>query len=205
MARSVSRSRSPSPKADRRSPSRSVSRSRSPSPRDNRRDERRSHDDGRGQQREERRPRRDESGESNSVLVRHLNFRTTGDELKRIFGEFGEVGDVYLPLDYHSRRPRGFGFVQFRSADDAHAACKGVDGTEIDGNTVEVVIAKQNRKSPGAMRKVQSRGERSDYGRGRRGDSRERTHRRSRSRSTGRRYDDRRQDDRRDDRRRERY
>lgn len=203
---SRSRSRSPSPKVDRKSRSRSVSRSRSASPRPDRRDERmddrRPRDEDRRNNREERRPRRDDTGESNSVLVRNLNYRTPSDEIKRVFGAFGEVTDVYLPLDYHTKRPRGFGFVQFQSADDAHSACKALDHTEVDGNQVEVVIAKQNRKSPGTMRKFGGKNDR-DQGRSRRGDSRDRHSRRSRSRSGERRYDDRRDSGR--DRRRERY
>jgi len=135
---------------------RSHSRSRSPV---DRRSEERYHDrrgdryDDRREDRGDRRSRRDDRGESASVLVRHLNYKTTVDELRKVFTEFGEVVDVYLPLDYHSRRPRGFGFVQFANGDDANAARKAVDQTEIDGSRVEVVIAQQNRKSPGTMRR----------------------------------------------------
>lgn len=204
MTRSASRSRSPSVRQER--PAASRSRSRSRSVKNDRREDRSAREDDRGNDREERRSRRDDSGESNSVLVRHLNYKTSPEEIKKIFGEFGEVTDVYLPLDYQTKRPRGFGFVQFKLSEDAQAACKGLDRTDLDGNQVEVVIAKQNRKSPGTMRKFQGR-ERSDrdHGRSRREPSRERYSRRSRSRSAGRRYDDRRDNGRnsRDDRRRD--
>lgn len=189
MSRSRSRSHSrESPRA-----AREASRSRSRSPRrdednDRRRDDSRPTDDN-------RRRRTDDKGESNSILVRNLNYRTPPEELKKVFSEFGEVTDVYLPLDYYSKRPRGFGFIQFTNAGDAQAACKAVDGTDVDGNKVEVVIAKQNRKSPTTMRKFGSKRDdkyssrREDNYSDRRGyrESREYS-RRSRSRS----YDDRR-------------
>lgn len=35
-----------------------------------------------------------------SLLVRNLTFRTRVDDVKRIFNEFGDVRDVYLPLDF---------------------------------------------------------------------------------------------------------
>lgn len=35
-----------------------------------------------------------------SLLVRNLTFRTRVDDVKRIFGDFGDVRDVYLPLDF---------------------------------------------------------------------------------------------------------
>jgi RNA recognition motif-containing protein len=201
---SRSRSRSPSYRKEERGRSRSVSRSparshsRSRSPVDRRSEER--YNDRRGdryddrrEDRGDRRSRRDDRGESTSVLVRHLNYKTTVDELRKVFTEFGEVVDVYLPLDYHSRRPRGFGFVQFSNGDDANAARKAVDQTEIDGSRVEVVIAQQNRKSPGTMRRFGRRNDdRYDDRRGGRGYrdggySRERRRSYSRSRSGGRR------------------
>lgn len=212
-----SRSRSPSYRSDTRGKSRSRShsreRSRSParersrSPVD-RRGEERYHDrrsdrnddryEDRHRTREDRRERTDKRAESASILVRHLNYKTTVDELKKIFGEFGEVADVYLPLDYNTRRPRGFGFVQFAHSDDANAARKGVDQTEIDGSRVEVVIAQQNRKSPGTMRRISRRSDdRYDDRRGGRGHRDGGSSRRedrysrrsySRSRSGGRRY-----------------
>lgn len=133
------------------------------------------------------------------MLVRRINFRSSGEDLKKAFSEFGEVLDVYLPLDYHTRRPRGFGFVQFANADDAQAAIRGLDGSDIDGSKVEVVLAQQNRKSPGAMRKMtrrsddrhDRRGGRDDYDDRRRGYGSRDDRRRSRSRSDSRRRSDR--------------
>lgn len=191
MSRSPSRSRSPSVEKKRgrsasRSYSRSPSRSRSPS---EKKDERRRETDRPERERryDDERPRR---VESTSVLVRKISFRTSGDDLKKPFAEFGEVTDVYLPLDYHSRRPRGFAFVKFANREDAEAAIKALDGTDIDGARVEVVLAQESRKSPRTMRTM-SKGSKSggrrddrDYDDRRRGgygyrDSR----RRSRSRS----------------------
>lgn len=40
-----------------------------------------------------------------------LAFRT--EELRDLFGKYGPLKDVYLPLDYYTRRPRGFCYVQY--------------------------------------------------------------------------------------------
>ena len=32
---------------------------------------------------------------------------------------FGDVRDVYIPLDYYTKKPRGFAFVEFHDARDA--------------------------------------------------------------------------------------
>jgi RNA recognition motif-containing protein len=49
-----------------------------------------------------------------------VHIRT--EEVRRFFEKFGEVRDVYLPLDYRSRRPRGFGFIEFTSNEEAKEA-----------------------------------------------------------------------------------
>lgn len=35
-----------------------------------------------------------------SLLVRNLTFRTRPEDVKRIFSDYGDIRDVYLPLDY---------------------------------------------------------------------------------------------------------
>jgi RNA recognition motif-containing protein len=33
--------------------------------------------------------------------------------------KYGEIRDVYIPTDYHTRKPRGFAFVEFADHRDA--------------------------------------------------------------------------------------
>lgn len=35
------------------------------------------------------------------------------EDLRREFGRYGPVVDVYIPLDFYSRRPRGFAYIQY--------------------------------------------------------------------------------------------
>ena len=58
-----------------------------------------------------------ESREGCSLLVRNLDPNTTVDTLRTEFSAHGEIRDVYIPRDYYSQRPRGFGFVEFVQAD----------------------------------------------------------------------------------------
>ncbi|KAG8306782.1 Serine arginine-rich splicing factor 2 [Homalodisca vitripennis] len=50
-----------------------------------------------------------------SLKVGNLTYRTTSDDLRRVFGKFGSVGDVYIPKDRFSRESRGFAFVSHLS------------------------------------------------------------------------------------------
>ena len=99
-------------------------------------------------------------GESSSLLVRNLSYRVNSDEIRRIFSRYGDVRDVYIPLDYHSQRPRGFAFVEFYDKRDAMDAADHLDRYEVDGRELAVVFAKDRRKTPDEMRP------RGGYGRG---------------------------------------
>nr|CAI5854404.1 unnamed protein product [Callosobruchus analis] len=46
-----------------------------------------------------------------SLKVDNLTYRTTSDDLKRVFERCGEVGDIYIPRDRFTRESRGFAFV----------------------------------------------------------------------------------------------
>jgi len=35
------------------------------------------------------------------------------EELKALFGKYGAITDVYVPLDYYTRRSRGFAYIQY--------------------------------------------------------------------------------------------
>ena len=37
-------------------------------------------------------------------------------DLKKIFEKFGEIRDVYTPIDFYTKRPRGFAFIEFVGA-----------------------------------------------------------------------------------------
>jgi len=47
-----------------------------------------------------------------SLKVDNLTYRTTPDDLRRVFEKYGEVGDVYIPRDRWTRESRGFAFVR---------------------------------------------------------------------------------------------
>jgi arginine/serine-rich splicing factor 2 len=47
-----------------------------------------------------------------SLKVGNLTYRTTPEDLRRVFEKFGSVGDIYIPKDRFSRESRGFAFVR---------------------------------------------------------------------------------------------
>ncbi|EXB71434.1 Serine/arginine-rich splicing factor 10 [Morus notabilis] len=87
-----------------------------------------------------------------SLLVRNLRHDCRQDDLRRPFGQFGPLKDIYLPKDYYTGEPRGFGFVQYVDPTDAAEAKYHMDGQVLLSREVTVVFAEENRKKPSDMR-----------------------------------------------------
>jgi len=124
-----------------------------------------------------------------SLYVKNIPDETLPDDLRDLFSKYGNLSDVYIPMDYYTKRPRGFAYVQFEDPRDAEDAVESVDGKRLFGFTLEVQFAKGDRKSPGQMRGKDPISQRERYRRNRRY---------SRSRSRSRSGERRRRDSRRD-------
>ena len=72
-----------------------------------------------------------------NIYVGNIPFRSTNDDLQKVFEAHGEVISVFLPTDRQSGRPRGFGFVEM-SDDDGKKASAELDGFEMDGRNLRV-------------------------------------------------------------------
>lgn len=72
------------------------------------------------------------------LFVGGLSTDTTAADLRRWFAPFGDVADAIVVADRGTGRSRGFGFVSYRSPAAAEAATKGLDGVEVDGQTLKV-------------------------------------------------------------------
>ena len=79
---------------------------------------------------------------STKLYVGNLSFETSQQELETTFAEFGTVESVNLIEDRETGRPRGFGFVEMSTAEEANAAIASLDGKEIGGRNLKVNEAK---------------------------------------------------------------
>mmetsp|Transcript_14366 Transcript_14366/g.31129 ORF Transcript_14366/g.31129 Transcript_14366/m.31129 type:complete len:377 (-) Transcript_14366:57-1187(-) len=74
--------------------------------------------------------------EGTKIYVGNLNFDTTQADLQATFEAFGKVSDCFIPSDFEGN-PRGFAFIQMEE-EDALEAIEKVNGTELDGRTLNV-------------------------------------------------------------------
>ncbi|XP_056597132.1 serine/arginine-rich splicing factor 10-like isoform X4 [Triplophysa dalaica] len=131
-----------------------------------------------------------------SLFVRNISDKSRPEDLRREFGRYGPIVDVYVPLDFYSRRPRGFAYIQFEDVRDAEDALHNLDRKWVCGRQIEIQFAQGDRKTPGQMKSKErhsphssSRYDDSDRdGRRRRSRSRSNNRLRSRSPSNERRY-----------------
>ena len=86
------------------------------------------------------------------IFVGNLDFNTSREELETLFGETGQVRDVFLPTDRETGRPRGFAFVEFEANGDASAAIERFNGHEVSGRALRVNAAEERPRRFGSER-----------------------------------------------------
>ena len=86
---------------------------------------------------------------SAKLYVGNLSYDTSEASLRTAFEAHGEVSTINLITDRDTGRPKGFGFIEMTSADDAQKAIDALDGTQMDGRSLKVNVAKpQEPRAP---------------------------------------------------------
>jgi len=71
------------------------------------------------------------------LFVGNLSFKTTENDLRSAFEQYGAVESVAIIMDRDTGRSKGFGFVEM-SEEDANKAIAGLGGAELDGRALTV-------------------------------------------------------------------
>ncbi|MBN2193559.1 MAG: RNA-binding protein [Polyangiaceae bacterium] len=80
---------------------------------------------------------------STKLFVGNLAYSTMDHQLRDVFSAFGTVTSASVVLDRMTGQSRGFGFVEFDSAEDARRAVSELDGTAVDGRNINVNEARE--------------------------------------------------------------
>ncbi len=94
------------------------------------------------------------------IYVGNMSYGTTSADLRAKFSEFGTVDSAEVVMDRYTNRSRGFGFVEMPDSEEARAAIDGLNGSEMDGRSLNVSEARPRsegsrggaRSSMGGMR-----------------------------------------------------
>jgi len=102
------------------------------------------------------------------LFVGGLSFSTSTDRLRETFAAIGAVESASVVTDRDTGRSRGFGFVEMATPEEAEQAISKLNGTTLDGRTIQV----EKAKAPGSGGGRPGGGGRGGFGGGGRGGGR---------------------------------
>jgi RNA recognition motif-containing protein len=102
--------------------------------------------------------------QNQKLYVGNLNFDASEDQVRELFGTFGEVQEVKIVMDRFSGRSRGFAFVRMATAEDAGKAKDALNGQPFQGKALVIDWARTEQRDrpmggPGGERRERPAGE----------------------------------------------
>ena len=83
------------------------------------------------------------------LYVGNLPYAVTELDLRDLFGGMGTVTDAKIVTDRETGRPRGFGFVEMSTEEEARKAIEEINGRDVQGRQVAVKEAEERRGGSG--------------------------------------------------------
>jgi RNA recognition motif-containing protein len=82
------------------------------------------------------------------IYVGNLTYSVTDDDLRDVFGQFGELAAAEVIKDKFSGQSKGFGFVDMPNNSEADAAIKALNETDFKGRKLTVNEARPRAERP---------------------------------------------------------
>jgi len=83
------------------------------------------------------------------LYVGNLPFSATESDLRQAFEAHGQVTSATIVMDRETGRPRGFGFIEMASDDEARAAIEAMNGANLGGRNLTVNEARPREAGGG--------------------------------------------------------
>ncbi|QDS91665.1 RNA recognition motif (RRM, RBD, or RNP domain) [Roseimaritima multifibrata] len=84
---------------------------------------------------------------SKRIYVGNLSFNSSADDLRELFGQYGEVVNASVVSDRETGRSRGFAFVEMN--DGAEDAIEALNGQDLGGRALTVNEARPREERRG--------------------------------------------------------
>lgn len=81
-----------------------------------------------------------------NIYAGNLSSDVTEDDLRQAFEAFGQVESVTIIKDRFTGEPRGFGFIEMPSKDEAQTAISQMNGKDLRGQAIKVSEARAPRQ-----------------------------------------------------------
>jgi len=79
------------------------------------------------------------------LYVGNLSKQVTDAQLNELGTPYGTLLSANVATERQSGESKGFGFIEFSSADEARAAITGLDGRDVNGQALKVNEAKPRK------------------------------------------------------------
>ncbi len=73
-----------------------------------------------------------------NIYVGNLPYSATEEQLKTMFGHYGEVTSASIVKDRDSGRSKGFGFVEMSNDSEAQEAIQALNESDMNGRNIKV-------------------------------------------------------------------
>ncbi|MBS1558651.1 MAG: RNA-binding protein [Bacteroidetes bacterium] len=83
-----------------------------------------------------------------NIYVANIPWKATEDQLKELFGQYGEVSSAKIIMDKVTQRSRGFGFVEMSNDDGGRTAINELNGRDFLGKNLVVNEARPREERP---------------------------------------------------------
>ena len=88
-----------------------------------------------------------------NIFVGNLDFKTTEEDLRKLFEGYGQVDRISILTDRETGRSRGFGFVEMANAEDGEKAIAALNGQQVGGRKINVNEARPKTERSGGGRR----------------------------------------------------
>jgi len=80
-----------------------------------------------------------------NIYVKHLDKSVNDERLREMFEKFGKITSAVITKDLQTEEPKGFGFVNFETHEDAKKAVDEMNEKELDGK--QLYVGKAQKKA----------------------------------------------------------
>ena len=80
------------------------------------------------------------------IFVAKLAFKTTAEDLRAYFEQYGQVDECKVIMDHDTGRSKCYGFVEMPNENEAYRAIVETDDMEFQGNVLQVRKSRPQKK-----------------------------------------------------------
>ncbi|GFR09679.1 probable RNA-binding protein 19 [Trichonephila clavata] len=84
--------------------------------------------------------------ETGRIYARNLYFSVTENDIEQLFGKYGPLAEIHVPIDYLTKKALGYAFVSYVFAEHAVKAFSELDGTIFQGRVLHLIPAEGKKE-----------------------------------------------------------